>query len=78
MLIVLVSFLVCGCGSETTESSPDVLGRWEVISEEGMSVPNSFFWFVMDYVEFRDDGTVLGLMEWPPDSGTEIRLNKTQ
>jgi hypothetical protein len=31
----------------------------------------------MDYVEFRDDGTVLGLVAWPPDDGTEIRLNAT-
>jgi hypothetical protein len=31
----------------------------------------------MDYVEFRDDGTVWALMEWPPDDGSDIRLNKT-
>jgi len=42
-----------------------------------MSVPNSFFWFMMDYVEFREDGTVWGLMDWPPDGGDEIRLNVT-
>jgi hypothetical protein len=48
-----------------------------VIDKQGINVPNSFFWFVMDYVEFREDGTVLALMLWPPDAGSEIRLNKT-
>jgi hypothetical protein len=31
----------------------------------------------MDYLEFREDGTVWGLMTWPPDGGDKIRLNKT-
>ncbi len=77
LIIGFLSVLVSGCGNEVTGSSPDILGRWEVINNQGVSVPNSFFWFVIDYVEFRDDGTVLGLMGWPPDGGSEIRLNKT-
>ena len=48
-----------------------------VINKQGINVPNSFFWFTMDYVEFREDGTVWALMQWPPDVGSDIRLNKT-
>lgn len=47
------------------------------MNKQGINVPNSFFWFTMDYVEFREDGTVWALMEWPPGIGSEIRLNKT-
>lgn len=60
-----------------TTVPPSVLGRWRVIETAGMSVPNSFFWASMDYVEFRADGTVLALVDWPPDSRSEIRLNTT-
>ena len=77
LIIGLLSVLISGCSNKVTGSSPDVLGRWKVIKNQGVSVPHSFFWFIIDYVEFRDDGTVLGLMEWPPDGGNEIRLNKT-
>jgi hypothetical protein len=30
---------------------------------------------MIDYVEFREDGTVLGLVQWPPGDGSEVRLN---
>ncbi|MCP4524986.1 MAG: hypothetical protein GY833_03580 [Aestuariibacter sp.] len=77
MSFVLLSVVVSGCGEEATESPQSILGRWRVINNQGVSVPNSFFWFTMDYVEFREDGTVWGLMQWPPDIGSDIRLNKT-
>ncbi len=56
---------------------PSIVGRWEVQGTPGVHIPHSFFWFTMDYLEFRADGTVLALMRWPPDGGEEIRLNKT-
>jgi hypothetical protein len=74
--IALLLLLAIGC-SEEDSSSQRVLGRWEVIGNQGISVPNSFFWFIMDYLEFREDGTVLALVKWPPDVGSDIRLNKT-
>lgn len=76
MSIPLLSLLITGCGKEVS-SSHRVLGRWQVIENQGISVPNSFFWFSMDYLEFREDGTVLALVKWPPDVGRDIRLNKT-
>ena len=48
-----------------------------MIDKEGMSVPHSIFWAMMDFVEFRQEGVVWGLIDWPPDGGTEIRLNAT-
>ena len=42
-----------------------------------MSVPHSFFWYSMDYLEFRDDGVVWALVRWPPGTGSELRLNRT-
>jgi hypothetical protein len=42
-----------------------------------MNVPNSFFWFAMDYLEFREDGQVWALIEWPPETRSDTRLNKT-
>ena len=72
-LVVLLSLLASGCSNEDSS----VLGRWEVIDKQGISVPNSFFWFSMDYLEFREDGTVLALVKWPPDVGRDVRLNKT-
>jgi len=73
LLLVLVS----GCSKEAPESPQSVLGRWRVIDKSGINVPSSFFWFTMDYVEFREDGTVLALMQWPPDIGSDIKLNTT-
>ena len=32
---------------------------------------------MMDFVEFRQEGVVWGLIHWPPDGGDEIRLNAT-
>lgn len=74
-IIALLLLLAAGCGRQVTEPSQEILGRWEVVRTQGMSIPHSFFWFMMDYVEFRDNGTVLGLVAWPPDGGAEIRLN---
>ena len=73
----LLSVLASDCSREATESSQSILGRWRVTNKQDISVPNSFFWFTMDYVEFREDGTVWALVQWPPGIGSEIRLNKT-
>ena len=40
-------------------------------------MPETLFWFSMDYLEFREDGTLLSLINWPPDTGTEVRVNKS-
>jgi len=77
MSFALLSVLVCSCGREVIESSQSILGRWRVINKRGINVPHSFFWFTMDYIEFREDGTVWALMQWPPDVGSDIRVNKT-
>lgn len=74
--VVLSSLLMGGC-SNRPSSPQSILGRWRVAGHRGMSVPNSFFWYTMDYLEFREDGTVLALMRWPPEVGNDIRLNKT-
>ena len=76
MSIVLLPLLISGCSKEAS-SSQSILGRWRVINHRGISVPSSFFWFIMDYLEFREDGTVLSLAKWPPEVGNDIRLNKT-
>jgi len=75
--IALLSILLCRCGSKGPEASQRILGRWEVIRMEGIHVPNSFFWFTMDYVEFREDGEVWALMVGPTGTGSDIGLNKT-
>jgi hypothetical protein len=77
MSIALLPVLASGCSREHTESSLRILGRWRVIDKQGINVPHSFFWFMMDYVEFRQEGIVWGLVNWPPDGGNEIRLNVT-
>ncbi|MGD2104143.1 MAG: hypothetical protein PVJ55_03375 [Anaerolineae bacterium] len=77
LVVAWLLVLFGGCGSDRTELSQALLGRWEVVHKQGMSVPHSFFWLSMDYVEFRTDGTVWALMEWPPGGGSEIRLNGT-
>jgi hypothetical protein len=75
--VALLSMLLCGCGRKSPEASQRILGRWEVIRMEGMNLPNSFFWFTMDYVEFREDGEVWALMVEPTGTGSDIGLNKT-
>ena len=65
--------VAAGCGAR--EGS--LVGRWEITSEASMSVPHSFFWLYRSHVEFREDGTLLGLMPWPPDGGHELTLNAT-
>jgi hypothetical protein len=72
----LLFALIGACGEDSSASPASILGRWRVISIQDMTVPNSFFWFTMDYVEFRQDGTVLALMLWPPEDGNDIRVNK--
>jgi hypothetical protein len=73
--LALLLLLAGGCGRPTPEPSRAILGRWTVIDSQGINVPNSFFWFMMDQLEFREDGDLWGLMLWPPDGGTELRLN---
>jgi len=76
-ITVLLGLAACAPSPTPTPSlPPDVVGRWKLQGKPGLNVPNSFFWFSMDYLEFRDDGTVWGLMRWPPGDGDEIRLNK--
>jgi hypothetical protein len=76
LFTALLSSLLIGCVTESPETSQRILGRWEVIQMEGIHVPNSFFWFTMDAIEFREDGEVWALMHDP--SGTDdLRLNKT-
>jgi hypothetical protein len=77
LVSIVLLVLIGGCGGKTTEPAQSVVGRWRVIDKQGIDVPNSFFWFVMDYVEFRNDGIVLALVVWPPETGSEVRLNKT-
>jgi hypothetical protein len=77
VFIAVLTVLPNGCGPEDTEPSQSLVGRWEVINKEGMNLPNSFFWFAMDYVEFREGGEVWGLTHSPPGAGGDIRLNKT-
>jgi hypothetical protein len=42
-----------------------------------MNVPNSFFWAMMDEVEFRADGEVWALLHWPPGTEGDLTLNGT-
>ena len=76
--LIILTGIASGCRNTPTDPTVDILGRWEVVQQEAISVPNSFFWFSMDYVEFRVDGTVWGLIAWPPGSESDdLRLNKT-
>ena len=77
LCVLSLSALVVGCIPDIELSSRGIQGRWQVISSHGMSVPHSFFWFTLDYIEFLADGTILGLMQWPPGESNELRLNKT-
>lgn len=78
LCLVLLSILLGACGQATPVSAQTILGRWQVTDNNSrMSVPNSFFWFTMEYVEFRGDGTVASLIRWPRMDGPELRLNKT-
>ncbi|MDX1418040.1 MAG: lipocalin family protein [Candidatus Promineifilaceae bacterium] len=68
------------CGGEVgsqKDSAAAIVGRWKLIENDGVTVPHSFFWFSMDFIEIRADGMMLGLMKWPPEDGVELRLNKT-
>jgi hypothetical protein len=76
LLLILLAVALNSCGRTTPASAQTLLGRWHVTNEQNLSVPNSFFWFSMDYVEFRADGTVASLIQSPPNE-TELRLNKT-
>ena len=75
--LVLLSVLLSSCTRDAALSSQTILGRWQVINKQSINIPHSFFWFSMDYLEFREDQTVWALVKWPPDVGSDIRLNKT-
>jgi len=77
MSIALFLVLASGCSRGNTESSPRILGRWRVIDKQGINIPHSFFRCMMDYVEFRQEGIMWGLLKWPPDDGNEFRHNGT-
>lgn len=67
-----------GCEALNQDKPGNILaGRWQILDRAGLNEPHSFFWFTMDFVEFKANGTLLGLMVWPPDSGETVRLNKT-
>jgi hypothetical protein len=74
--VVLISLVIGGCSKERPLAQ-GILGRWQVNDNQGIGVPHSFFWLSMDWVEFREDGTALALIDWPPGVGSEIRLNAT-
>jgi len=74
--MVLLSLLLGGCSKERPLAQ-GILGRWQVIDNLGIGVPHSFFWLSMDWIEFREDGTALALIDWPPGGGGEVRLNGT-
>ena len=76
-LPILLLTLLTGCSSGSTDASQRILGRWQVLDKQGINVPHSFFWAMMDDIEFREDGTVWGLLKWPPNKGPDIRLNAT-
>jgi hypothetical protein len=77
LCFVLLSILFSACGQATPVSAQTILGRWQVTDNSHMAVPNSFFWFTMEYVEFRGDGTVASLIRWSSMDGPELRLHKT-
>ncbi len=62
LCLVMLSILLGACGQATPVSAQTILGRWEVIDHSGIAIPNSFFWFTMEYLEFRGDGTVASLV----------------
>ena len=57
-LVILVCTLASGCGKEPVDPAQRILGRWRVTEKEGINVPHSFFWAMMDFVEFRPEGVV--------------------
>lgn len=75
--LLLIATLAGACGRAPALSAQTILGRWEVLESRGMTAPESFFWFTMEYVEFRADGTIASLIRWPPAGGAELRLNTT-
>lgn len=77
-LLCLLAACAIGCRQAQAKiSQQDLVGRWQIQEGASLIVPHSFFWFSMDVLEIRPDGSMLGLMFWPPDSGEELRLNKT-
>ena len=76
LFIVLLFAASSGCNKQSPLAQ-DILGRWKVIDNQGIGVPHSFFWSMMDWIEFREDGTALALIDWPPGEGGEVRLNGT-
>ena len=77
-LSAIILWAACGCRyGSSNNPQQDIVGRWEIEKSNGLNIPHSFFWFPMEFIEFRADGTVLGLMNWPPAADEEIRLNKS-
>ena len=76
LFIALLFAALIGC-SRRRPLAQGILGRWEVLDSQGIGVPHSFFWSMMDWIEFREDGTALALLDWPPGKGREVRLNGT-
>ena len=75
IMLITICITNCGCKLTRDQSSDRIIGRWQTISNQGVDVPNSFFWLMMDYIEFRENGEVWALVEWPPGENQEIRLN---
>jgi hypothetical protein len=75
IILLVICGIVCGCTLANNQSPGSIIGRWQIISNQGVDIPNSFFWLMMDYIEFRENGEVWALMGWPPGEDQEIRLN---
>ena len=76
LCLALLAIVLSACGRVTPVSAQTILGRWQVIDNKDITIPHSFFWFTMEYVEFRADGTVATFVHWPQIDGPELRLNK--
>jgi hypothetical protein len=77
LLIALLLQWASACQPAPANPAERIQARWQVDDSQGMNVPHSFFWFTMDYIEFRPDGTIWGLMGWPPGEDGDLRLNVT-
>jgi hypothetical protein len=77
LCLLTFSLLASACGLVEILDTEALEGQWTIVDSQGLSVPHSFFWAMMDYVEFRSDGTLWGLMHWPPGSQGDLRLNAT-
>lgn len=73
----MLLFLLPGCVIEDqlNQDQPNIVGRWRIIHNDQVVIPNSFFWLEIDYLEFREDGLLLGLIDSPPGAPNQLRLN---